>query len=225
MIDTLEMETGPHPAASVIWLHVLGADGHDFAPIVPQLGLPESIPVRFIFPHAPSMPVTINNGYVMPAWYDVAHPDLTHGEDEAGIRASQREIILLIQHEKERGVPASRIVLAGFSQGGAMVLHTGLRFPERLAGIIALSTYLPLKAELEADAAAINRSLPIFMAHGTLDTVIPIRAGLASRDILQQHGCQVSWHEYAMAHTVCAAETTDIGRWLRQVLTSTAPEA
>jgi phospholipase/carboxylesterase len=220
MIDTLEVATGPQPVASVIWLHGLGADGHDFAQIVPQLGISKSIAVRFIFPHAPSMPISINNGYVMPAWYDIAHPDLTHGEDEAGIRASQREITELIQHEQKRGVPASSIVLAGFSQGGAMALHTGLRFPERLAGIIALSTYLPLKAGLETEAAAINGDLPIFMAHGTLDTVIPISKGITSRDILAKHGCQVSWHEYLMAHSVCPAETIDIGTWLNQVLTS-----
>jgi phospholipase/carboxylesterase len=218
VIPPLEIETAPHPRGAVIWMHGLGADGHDFAPIVPQLGIPPSSPLRFVFPHAPGMPVTINGGCVMPAWYDVRHPDLAAEEDEAGIRTSQQAVIALIEREKQRGIPPSRIVLAGFSQGGAMALHTGLRYPEALAGIIALSTYLPLKASLPAEAATANRSCPIFMAHGRMDNVIPLSRGKQSRDLLLDCGYAPEWHEYAMAHSVCDEEIADIGAWLRRVL-------
>lgn len=220
MIAPLELETAPHPTAAVIWLHGLGADGHDFAPIVPQLGIPPSSPLRFVFPHAPSMPVTINGGYVMPAWYDVSHPDLTAEEDEDGIRASQQAIDALIEREEQRGIPASRIVLAGFSQGGAIALHTGLRHTEALAGIIALSTYLPLKMSFRVEAASTNRSCPIFMAHGRMDNVIPLGRGAQSRDFLLDCGYSPEWHEYAMAHSVCDEEIADIGAWLREVLST-----
>ena len=218
MIPPLEIETGPQPRGSVIWLHGLGADGHDFAPIVPQLGIPPSVPVRFIFPHAPEMPVTINRGYVMPAWYDISHPDLAAGEDESGIRASQQSIVELIERERQRGIPAARIVLAGFSQGGAIALHTALRYADTLGGIIALSTYLPLKASLPAEAAAANRSCAIFMAHGRMDNVIPLSRGVQSRDLLLDCGYALEWHEYAMAHSVCEEEIADIGAWLNRVL-------
>jgi len=218
MIPPLEIETGPQPRGSVIWLHGLGADGHDFAPIVPQLGIPPSVPVRFIFPHAPEMPVTINRGYVMPAWYDISHPDLAAGEDESGIRASQQSIVELIERERQRGIPAARIVLAGFSQGGAIALHTALRYADTLGGIIALSTYLPLKASLPAEAAAANRSCAIFMAHGRMDNVIPLSRGVQSRDFLLDCGYALEWHEYAMAHSVCEEEIADIGAWLNRVL-------
>jgi len=218
MIPPLEMETGPHPRGAVIWLHGLGADGHDFAPIVPQLGILPSSPLRFVFPHAPSMPVTINGGYVMPAWYDVRHPDLAAEEDEAGIRASQQAIGALIEREEQRGIPASRIVLAGFSQGGAIALHTGLRHAEALAGIIALSTYLPLKASFPVEAASANRSCPVFMGHGRTDNVIPLSRGAQSRDLLLDCGYAPEWHEYAMAHSVCDEEIADIGAWLNRVL-------
>lgn len=219
-MEALEVTTDPNPACSVIWLHGLGADGHDFAPIVPELGLPPQLAVRFIFPHAPLMPVTINNGYVMPAWYDVRSLDLRQTEDEAGIRASQQKIEALIGHEGERGIPASRIVLAGFSQGGAIALHAGLRHAAALAGVLALSTYLPLPLALASEASQVNAGLPIFMAHGTGDAVIPISQGIASRDVLQENGYEVAWHEYPMAHSVCPEEIADIGQWLLQVLTA-----
>jgi phospholipase/carboxylesterase len=218
-MDALEITTGTDPTGTVIWLHGLGADGHDFAPIVPELGLPAGMSVRFIFPHAPLLPVTINNGYVMPAWYDVRSLDLRQTEDEAGIRASQQQVEVLIQLEESRGIPASRIVLAGFSQGGAIALHTGLRHEAPLAGVLALSTYLPLPHTLDTEASPTNAHLPIFMAHGTVDSVIPVEQGIASRNRLQDHSYRVEWREYPMAHSVCPEEITDIGQWLVRVLT------
>ena len=218
-MDALEITTGTDPTGTVIWLHGLGADGHDFAPIVPELGLPAGMSVRFIFPHAPLLPVTINNGYVMPAWYDVRSLDLRQTEDEAGIRASQQQVEALIQLEESRGIPASRIVLAGFSQGGAIALHTGLRHEAPLAGVLALSTYLPLPHTLDTEASPTNAHLPIFMAHGTVDSVIPVEQGIASRNRLQDHSYRVEWREYPMAHSVCPEEITDIGQWLVRVLT------
>ncbi|MBU0593717.1 MAG: alpha/beta fold hydrolase [Gammaproteobacteria bacterium] len=218
-MDALEIITGTKPASAVIWLHGLGADGHDFAPIVPELGLPAGMAVRFIFPHAPLLPVTINNGYVMPAWYDVRSLDLRQTEDETGIRASQQQVEALIRLEEARGIPASRIVLAGFSQGGAIALHTGLRHEAPLAGVLALSTYLPLPDTLDTEASPTNAHLPIFMAHGTADSVIPVAQGIASRNRLQDHRYRVEWREYPMAHSVCPGEITDIGQWLVRVLT------
>lgn len=220
MTAPLEICTRAHPDSTVIWLHGLGADGHDFAPIVPELGLPPSLAVRFIFPHAPMMPVSINNGYVMPAWYDVKCLDLRQVEDEAGIRASQQQLETLIRNEMARGIPASRIVLAGFSQGGAVALHTGLRYEAHLAGVLALSTYVPLPHTLVTEASAANAGLPIFMAHGTADSVIPVAHGIASRNWLQEHGYAVDWREYPMTHSVCPEEITDIGQWLVRVLTA-----
>lgn len=211
----VEIVTGAPPVGSVIWLHGLGADGHDFAPIVPELALPPSLALRFIFPHAPAMPVTINAGYVMPAWYDIRHPNLGLGEDAGGIRASQQVVEDLIEREQERGIPDSRIVLAGFSQGGAIALHTALRHGHRLAGVLALSTYLPLKSALTAEASPANSTLPIFMAHGRHDTVVPLPLAAASRDVLLQAGYPLEWREYGMAHSVCADEIADIGAWLR----------
>jgi phospholipase/carboxylesterase len=222
ILDSIEIETAPKPAASIIWLHGLGADGNDFVPIVPALGqLP---PVRFVFPHAPMMPVTVNNGYVMRAWYDVTYGDLEGNKraDEKGIRASQAHVERLIAREKERGVAARNIVLAGFSQGGAIVFQAGLRHAERLAGIMALSTYLPLAETLPAEAAAANRDVPIFYAHGSHDTVIPLHMATASLAALKKNGYAVDWHEYPMQHEVSADEVTAISEWLRRVVSKAA---
>jgi phospholipase/carboxylesterase len=215
LLDAIEIETTPAPTASIIWLHGLGADGHDFEPIVPELGLPKSTAVRFIFPHAPVRPVTINGGARMRAWYDVT-PD--GQQDAGGVRASQAHVEALIARERTRGISAGAIVLAGFSQGGAMALQTGLRHPERLAGILALSAYLPLPDTLAQDASTANRDLPIFMAHGTQDPVIPLSWAKRSRDFLLRLGYAVEWHEYLMPHSVCAEEIADIGSWLRRIL-------
>ena len=218
LLDAIEIETGPAPRAAVIWMHGLGADGHDFEPIVPELGLPDSLPVRFVFPHAPMRPVTINAGMVMRAWYDVGGQGGTRREDEQGVRASQRAIEALIEREKKRGLTAGKIVLAGFSQGGAMALQTGLRHPERLAGLLVLSSFLPLPDALAAEASPANRDVPIFMAHGTHDPLIPVSRARDSRDHLLALGYRVQWREYPMAHAVCAEEIADLFEWLRRVL-------
>ena len=218
MLETLELETGPRPTAAVIWLHGLGADGYDFEPIVPELDLPDALPVRFVFPHAPLQPVTINGGAVMRAWYDVYSLEGERREDEAGVRASQARVEALIARERTRGVPTRRIVLAGFSQGGAIALQTGLRHPARLAGIIALSTYLPLAGTLAAEASSANRDVPIFMAHGRFDDLIPLERAVRSRDALRKAGYAVEWHDYPMSHAVCPEEIADIATWLRGVL-------
>ncbi len=216
-IDAIEIETGTAPRAAVIWLHGLGADGHDFEPIVPELGLPASLPLRFIFPNAPHRPVTINNGMRMPAWYDILQ--MGGGtEDEAGIRESQRFVEGLVERETQRGVPRDRIVLAGFSQGGAIVLQAGLRHPQRLAGIMALSTYLPLQAKLENERQAANADLPVFMAHGSYDGMIPMQRAALSRDAMKALGYKVEWHEYPMQHTVCPEEIADIAAFLLRIL-------
>jgi phospholipase/carboxylesterase len=215
-LERIEITTGTAPNAAVIWLHGLGADGHDFEPIVPELPLPPGLRARFVFPHAPVQAVTINFGHVMPAWYDVYGDGR---EDAEGIRASQQRIEALIAGERERGVAPRRIVLAGFSQGGAIALQTGLRHPERLAGILALSTYLPLAETVAAEASPANRDVPIFMAHGTEDPVIPLRRAAISRDALRKLGYQVEWHEYPMPHAVCPEEIADVGAWLGRVLT------
>jgi phospholipase/carboxylesterase len=218
LLETLEIETAPRPRAAVIWMHGLGADGHDFEPIVPELGLGESPPVRFVFPHAPMRPVTINAGMVMRAWYDVAALGGMRREDEQGVRASQRAIEALIEREKQRGLAARGIVLTGFSQGGAMALQTGLRYPERLAGLIALSSFLPLPDTVAAEASAANRDVPIFMAHGTHDPMIPISRAREARDRLLALGYRVEWREYPMPHAVCAEEIADLSAWLRSAL-------
>lgn len=201
--------------ASVIWLHGLGADGYDFEPIVAQLNLPN---VRFILPHAPEMPITRNNGYIMPAWYDVYGLTPISLEDEAGIKTSQAYINALIQKEIDRGVPSERIVLAGFSQGGAMALYSALRYPRRLAGLLALSTYLPLQKKLASELQAANAQLPIFMAHGVQDNVISLETAQATLAALQNQQCAVTWHQYNMAHSVSAAEINDIRAFLQQIL-------
>jgi phospholipase/carboxylesterase len=218
VLETLELETGPRPTAAVIWLHGLGADGYDFEPIVPELDLPATPAVRFVFPHAPMRPVTINAGAVMRAWYDVLSLEGVRREDDAGVRASQASVEALIAREKSRGVSAARLVLAGFSQGGAIALQTGLRHGERLAGIMALSTYLPLAPTLTAEASAANRGVRIFMAHGRHDSLIPIERAMISRDVLGKAGYEVEWHDYAMEHAVCREEIDDIAGWLRNVL-------
>jgi len=216
--ETVEIETGSEPAGSVIWLHGLGADGHDFEPVVPELGLDGQVALRFVFPHAPVRPVTINAGMAMRAWYDIMTLDRGGPQDEAGIRASGALLEALIERERKRGVPSDRIVLAGFSQGGAIAAHTALRFPGRLAGLMALSTYLPLGDHLDAEVFSASdaqpRDLPIFMAHGKFDPVLPMALGEHSRDRLLGEGYRVEWHDYPMAHAVCSDEIRDISRWL-----------
>jgi len=215
--ETIELETGPDPDACVIWMHGLGADGSDFVPIVPELDLPPRA-IRFVFPHAPMQPVTINSGYVMRAWYDVVATDFGRQEDESGVRASRELIEGLLAREKERGIAAENIVLAGFSQGGAMALFTGLRHDERLAGIMALSSYLPIAASLAGEAHEANRGVPIFMAHGTEDEIVPIALARMSRNHLVGLGYASEWHEYPMPHSVCAEEIDDISAWLTLTL-------
>ena len=216
-IETIEIETAPHPAAAVIWLHGLGADGHDFEPIVPELGLPAALAVRFVFPNAPLRPVTINMGMRMRAWYDIVQ--LGGGaEDEAGIRSSQGLLEELISRQTNRGIPHGKIVVAGFSQGGAIALQTALRQPERLAGVLALSTYLPLPGTLEEERAAANSGLPIFMAHGQYDDMIPIQRAAQSRAALQALGYALEWREYPMPHSVCPEEIADIAAFLVRIL-------
>ncbi len=216
-LETIEIETSPKPTAAVIWLHGLGADGHDFEPIVPELGLPAAKAVRFVFPNAPQRPVTINNGMRMRAWYDILQ--LGGGaEDEAGIREAQGLLEDLISRETRKGIPHNKIVLAGFSQGGAIVLQTALRLRERLAGVMALSTYLPLAPKLAAERQAANKDLPIFMAHGQYDNMIPLDRAVRSRDALQALGYAVEWREYPMAHSVCPEEIADIAAFLLRIL-------
>jgi phospholipase/carboxylesterase len=217
-LAAIEIETGPTPGASIIVLHGLGADGNDFVPVCEELELAAAGDVRFVLPHAPTRAVTINNGYVMRAWYDILGTDLVRREDEAGLRESQREVDALIARERERGVPASRIVLAGFSQGCAMTLLTGLRHGERLAGLAGLSGYLPLAATTAAERSPANRDLPIFQAHGTYDPIIPLARATASRDALLALGHPVEWHEYPMEHSVCIEEIADLNAWLLKVL-------
>lgn len=205
-------------SASVIWLHGLGADGHDFVPIVPELRLPDSLSVRFVFPHAPHRPVTLNNGYVMPAWYDIKALGGMATEDAVGIRATEQSLRQWIEAEHQSGMPFNKIVIAGFSQGGAVALHTALRYPQRLAGVMPLSTYLPLRDSLAHEASAANRNLPILMCHGRQDSVVPLIMGQRSRDHLQSLGYAVNFREYDMPHSVCPQEVADISRWLQQVL-------
>jgi phospholipase/carboxylesterase len=211
LLESVEIAPRGAPDLAVIWLHGLGADGHDFEPIVPELKLRRA--VRFVFPHAPIRPVTINNGLEMRAWYDIVAFDAAR-EDSEGIRASAADVAQLVDREIERGVPAERIVLAGFSQGGAIALHLGLRETRRLAGVIALSTYLPLAATLASEKSAASAALPIFMAHGSYDPVIPIAYAETSRRLLEREGYAVAWHAYPMPHSVCAPEIAAIGGWL-----------
>ena len=218
LLETIEIQTGAEPQAAIIWMHGLGADGNDFVPLVDELDLRGLPAIRFVFPHANTMPVTINGGYVMRAWYDIRNSDLVRREDEDGLRASQLQVEALIAREKARGIPASRIILAGFSQGCAMALQTGLRHPEKLAGLMCLSGYVPLadKVAEERNAAVIDT--PIFMVHGRGDGVIPIARAEQSRDLLMALGYRVEWHEYAMQHSLCQQEVDDIGAWLHKVL-------
>jgi len=218
MLETHVIETGPQPRTTLIVLHGLGADGHDFVPICGELDLTALGAVRYVFPHAPERPVTINNGHVMRAWYDIVGTDLTRREDEAGLRESQQQIAALIDRERERGVPAERIVVMGFSQGCAMALMTALRYPERLGGAVGLSGYLPLAATTAAERSAANATLPVFLAHGTQDPVVVPARGTASRDALLALGYAVEWHDYPMPHSVCMAEIQDLNAWLLKQL-------
>jgi phospholipase/carboxylesterase len=217
-LETVEVEPSAPAGAAVIWLHGLGADGHDFESLVPELRLPASPAVRFVFPHAPIRPVTINAGARMRAWYDIAGLDRRAPVVEAGIRESADAIGALVRRENERGIPASRVVLAGFSQGGAMALHLGLRWPERLGGILALSSYLPLGERLAAEAHPANAAVSVLMAHGSFDPIVPLALGEASRELLRGLGYPVEWRCYPMPHSVCAEEVADLRAWLLGML-------
>lgn len=218
LLDAIEVETAPNPTASVVWMHGLGADGHDFEPIVPELRLPARRAIRFVFPHAPLRPVTINQGHVMRAWYDIRALAGVRREDEAGVRQSARQIEALLERERQRGVAPGRLVLAGFSQGGAMALHVGLRYPERLAGVMALSCYLPLADTLAAEAAPANRDVPIFWAHGVHDPMIPLAMAELGRQQVAALGYAIEWHQYPIPHSVSAEEIADVAGWLGRVL-------
>ena len=217
-IETVEVSTGANPQGAVIWLHGLGADGHDFEPIVPALVMPDAPALRFIFPHAPVRPVTINGGMSMRAWYDIISLNREGPVDETGIRSSAGLLESLIAREIEQGIASEKIVLAGFSQGGAIAMHCALRYPQPLAGLMALSTYLPLQSSLQAEVidspTSQRRDLPFFMAHGSFDPMLPIDWGAGSRDVLTSMGYNVEWHEYPMQHAVCPEEIRDISRWL-----------
>ncbi len=218
ILDAVEINPPGTPRACIIWLHGLGADGHDFEPLIPQLGVVDTLGVRVVLPHAPHRPVTINSGMVMPAWYDIRSADFSRGEDSEGIRESEQQLRDLIQRQVDSGIPSERIVLAGFSQGGAIVLHSGLRYPQPLAGVLALSTYLPLADTLAAEAAAANSKVPIMMVHGMQDPVVPVMLALQSRDRLQQLGYRVNWHSYPMQHALCPEEIGELRDWLLQQL-------
>jgi phospholipase/carboxylesterase len=218
LLESLEIETAPNPDAAVVWMHGLGADGHDFEPIVPELRLPATTRIRFVFPHAPLRPVTINQGHVMRAWYDVRALAGVRREDEAGVRQSARQIEALLARERQRGIAPRRIVIAGFSQGGAMALHVGLRYADRLAGLLALSCYLPLSNTLPTEASPANRDVPIFWAHGLHDPMIPQAMAEQGRAQLAELGYQIDWHQYPIPHSVSAEEIADVARWLERVL-------
>ena len=218
LLESIEIETAPNPTHAVLWLHGLGADGNDFAPLVPELQWPGAPAMRFIFPHAPVQPITINNGYAMRAWYDIYALDLVRREDETGVQASREAIDALLKREIERGIPAHHIVLGGFSQGCAMSLYTGLRFPAALAGVVGLSGYLPRAAALAAEAHEANRRTPIFQAHGLQDPVVALERGEATRRTLEDLGYDVTWKTYPMPHSVCPDEIADIRTFLAGVL-------
>jgi phospholipase/carboxylesterase len=218
LLPRIEIESAPQPTAAVIWLHGLGADGNDFAALVPELDLRSCPPIRFVFPHAPSLPVTLNGGYVMPAWYDIVGADLVSRQDAVGIEKSRQAITALIDFEISRGIPARNIVLAGFSQGCAIALHTGLRFSQRLAGVVALSGYLPLADTFAAERAPANADVPIFMGHGNTDPVVVPKRGESTRDFLTKLGYPVQWHSYPMQHSVHPREIADISAFLTRVL-------
>jgi len=221
-LEVIEAQTGEQPVATILIMHGLGADGRDFVPVAEQFDLSSVGPVRFLFPNAPVIPVTINGGYQMPAWYDILGANLTAGQDEKGMRQTQDAINQLIEREISRGMPAGRIVLAGFSQGCAMALMTGLRYPERLAGIMGLSGYLPLAHTVAAERSPANEGLPVFLAHGKRDGVVPLAAATATRDALTGLGYPVDWHAYEMEHSVCMEEIADMNQWLLQVLSATS---
>jgi phospholipase/carboxylesterase len=218
ILPAVELETKPKPRHSIIWLHGLGADGHDFAPIIPELVPREWPALRFVFPHAPVRPVTINGGATMRAWYDIKGSDIASRQDETGVRESIAQIDALIAREHDRGVPAERVILAGFSQGGAIALAGGVRHARRLGGVVALSTYLPIHETTAAERSVANAELPIFMAHGSHDPVVPQSLGTRSRDLLRSLGYSIDWHSYPMAHTVGAEEIADLRQWLGQRL-------
>lgn len=219
LLDCIELATGDKPVASVIWLHGLGADGSDFVPVVSELGLPDDLPVRFIFPHAPAIPITCNNGYVMRGWYDIIHFDqISREADSHGVVRSVEAVRALIRHENARGIPASRIILAGFSQGGAIAYTAGLTHPEKLAGIVALSTYIPAPELIESDLAQANRATPVFAAHGSMDPIVPVTLGKAASEKLAAEGYPVSWHTYPMQHSVCMPEILAIGEFIERCL-------
>lgn len=213
LLPCVELNPATSATAAVIWLHGLGADGHDFEPIVPELGLPDSLAVRFVFPHAPSIPVTINNGYRMPAWYDILDMDLERRADRAGLLESAARVAELIDRERERGVPSERIVLAGFSQGGAVGLHLALTYPHRLAGLLALSTYFATGHDIDPNPA--SRGLPIEVHHGSFDPLVPEALGRMTVERLRALGFEPTYRSYPMEHAVCAAQIADIGHWLR----------
>jgi phospholipase/carboxylesterase len=218
LLDNIEIETAPNPEAAIIWMHGLGADGNDFVPLVRELDLAGLPGIRFVFPHAETKPVTVNGGYVMRAWYDITNADLGRREDEGGLRRSQAQVEALIDREKARGIKAGRIILAGFSQGCAMALQTGLRHPEKLAGMMCLSGYVPLSATVGHERSEASIDTPIFMVHGRSDGVIPFARAEQSRDLLKSIGYQVEWHEYPMQHSLCQEEVDHIGAWLKKVL-------
>lgn len=220
LLPAIELETGSHPTHTIIWMHGLGADGHDFVPIVDELALRATMRVRFVFPHAPLRPVSINRGMVMRAWYDYDLIDTNAGlhENMESLHESQRSVEALLARENQRGIGPRNIVLAGFSQGGALALHTGLRYPEKLAGVMALSCNLPLPQTLAGEAHHANLPTSVFMAHGESDNVIPMIVAAASRRQLVELGYAVEWHEYRMAHSVCEEEIVDISKWLKQIL-------
>jgi len=217
VLDSIEINTSANPELAVIWMHGLGDSGEGWAPIVNELDLAGLPGIRFVFPHANMMPVTINGGYVMRSWYDIVHNDLGRQEDEQGLRESQKLVEALIARETARGIPASRIVLGGFSQGCAMTLQAGLRHPEQLAGLMCLSGYVPMADKVAAERSAANQDTPIFMVHGTMDPVIPISRAIASRDLLAQLGYTIEWHDYPMQHSACAEEVQHISAWLKKV--------
>lgn len=217
-LEMIITETGKNPTAAVIWLHGLGADGNDFVTIVPELGLPDELPVRFIFPHAPQIPVTLNNGYVMRAWYDILSLDRNSPQDQKGIRENSALIVAMIEEQHTQGIAYNRIFLAGFSQGGALALHTALRFPRKLGGIIALSTYMPLHDDYLLERHEANKNTPIMMVHGTLDPVVPHAFGKNSYEFLKEQGQNIDWSEYPMQHQVCMEEIMAIGEYIQNQL-------
>ena len=217
-LDAIEIQTGPNPTGTIIWMHGLGADGHDFEPIVPELVRPGERALRFVFPNAPVRPVTLNRGYPMRAWYDIVGLERGMKQDEPGIRASHAEVEVLIRRENERGIATDRIALAGFSQGGAMALFSGTRYPEKLAGIMGLSCYMLLESNFAAERVPANQATPIFLAHGSQDPVVSPTLGEQTRRLLEASGYAVEWHTYPMQHSVNPQEIADIAAWLRRIL-------